>query len=255
MTSCVTSANKIQFFRFVSDKAVYVFRVILLEDNFMNINKLNYSYAMPVPPPRPMAQNITDNLFSTLDPTNKGYFEKNDLKSLFDATTAGDSNQITNNLFSNFDSNSDGKVTKDEMTLVLEQFTGTIDNYAQVNIQKQVDMLPCHHHHFKPFDYGQGDATESPMVNETGTLPADSDYAIHVSDIDTNNDGKITSSEIDIYFNTARNALINQIDLNKPVDIAPVNLPTVQENQMLDLVKTLQDYTKPVNDTQSEILA
>jgi hypothetical protein len=93
------------------------------------------------------------------------------------------------------------------------------------------------------------------MVNETGTLAADSDYAINVSDIDTNNDGKITSSEIDTYFNNARNALINQIDLNKPVDIAPVNLPTVQENQMLDLVKTLQDYTKPVNDTQSEILA
>jgi len=255
MTSCVTSANKIQFFRFVSDNALYVVKVILLEDNFMNINKLNYSYAMPVPSPRPMAQNITDNLFSTLDPTNKGYFEKSDLKSLFDATTAEDSNQITNNLFSNFDSNSDGKVTKDEMTSVLEQFTGTIDNYAQANIQKQADMLPCHHHHFKPFDYGQGNASESPMVNETGTLAADSDYAINVSDIDTNNDGKITSSEIDIYFNTARNALINQIDLNKPVDIAPVNLPTVQENQMLDLVKTLQDYTKPVNDTQSEILA
>ena len=255
MTSCVTSANKIQFFRFVSDNALYVVKVILLEDNFMNINKLNYSYAMPVPSPRPMAQNITDNLFSTLDPTNKGYFEKSDLKSLFDATTAEDSNQITNNLFSNFDSNSDGKVTKDEMTSVLEQFTGTIDNYAQVNIQKQADMLPCHHHHFKPFDYGQGNASESPMVNETGTLAADSDYAINVSDIDTNNDGKITSSEIDIYFNTARNALINQIDLNKPVDIAPINLPTVQENQMLDLVKTLQDYTKPINDTQSEILA
>ena len=255
MTSCVTSANKIQFFRFVSDKAVYVFRVILLKDNFMNINKLNYSYAMPVPPPRPMAQNITDNLFSTLDPKNKGYFEKSDLKSLFDATTAGDSNQITNNLFSNFDNNSDGKVTKDEMTAVLEQFTGSIDTYAQANIQKQADMLSCHHHHFKPFDYGQGNATESPIVNETGTLSADSDYAINVSDIDTNNDGKITSSEIDIYFNTARNALINQSDLNKPVDIAPVNLPTVQENQMLDLVKTLQDYTKPVNDTQSELLA
>ncbi len=220
----------------------------------MNINKLNYSYAKPVPSPRPMAQNITDHLFSTLDPTNKGYFEKSDLKSLFDATTAGDSNQITNDLFSNFDSNSDGKVTKDEMTSVLEQFAGSIDSYAQANIQKQVDMLPRHHHHFKPFDYGQGNATESPMVNETGTLQDNSDYAINVSDIDTNNDGKITSSEIDIYFNNARNALINQSDLNKPVDLAPVNLPTVQENQMLDLVKTLQDYTKPVNDTQSNVL-
>jgi Ca2+-binding EF-hand superfamily protein len=172
----------------------------------MNINKLNYSYAIPVSPPRPMAQNITDNLFSTLDPTNKGYFEKSDLKSLFDATTAEDSNQITNNLFSNFDSNSDGKVTKDEMTSVLEQFTGTIDNYAQANIQKQADMLPCHHHHFKPFDYGQGNASESPMVNETGTLAADSDYAINVSDIDTNNDGKISVSDA-IYINRKQNGL------------------------------------------------
>jgi len=224
----------------------------------MNINKLNYNYAMPVPPPRPTAQNITDRLSSTLDPTNKGYFEKSDLKSLFDATMTEDSNQITTDLFSNFDSNSDGKVTKDEMTSLLEQFMGSIHTYAQANIQKQIDMLPRHH------DCNQGHALDLPVENETDTLIDNTDYAINVSDIDINNDGKITSSEIDTYFNKARNALANQSELNQPVDIAPVDiapvdispvdLPTAQENEMLDLVRTLQDYIQPVNAKPSESL-
>lgn len=220
----------------------------------MNINKLNYNFAMPVPPPRPTAQNITDRLSSTLDPTNKGYFEKSDLKSLFDATMTEDSNQITNDLFSNFDNNSDGKVTKNEMTSLLEQFMGSIHTYAQANIQKQVDMLPHQHAHFKSVDCNQGHDLDLPVENEIDTLTDNTDYAINVSDIDTNNDGKITSSEIDTYFNKARNALVNQSELNQPVDIAPVDLPTAQENEMLDLVRTLQDYIQPVSDTQSDRL-
>jgi Ca2+-binding EF-hand superfamily protein len=212
----------------------------------MNINKLNYNFGFPVPPPRPTAQNITDNLFSTLDSTNKGYFEKNDLKSLFESTTAGDSSQITNDLFSNFDSNSDGKVTRAEMNTILEQFTSSIDSYAKVNIQRQADMLPFSQA-YRSFDYSQGDNSASVAENTDG--------AIHVSDIDTNNDGLITSNEIDTYFNNARYAVAMQNNLSNWGNDVPDYVPTEQENQMLDLVTTLQNYTSPVNDVPAKNVA
>ena len=219
---------------------------MLTKDNFMNINKLNYNYAFPVPPPRPIAQNLTDNLFSTLDPTKKGYFEKNDLKSLFDSTNAGDTSQITNDLFSNFDSNNDGKVTKVELNSILEQFTGSIHSYAQANIQRQADRLLLAHA-FKSFNYSQVD-NSAPVAENT-------DNAINVSDIDTNNDGLITSNEIDTYFNNARYAVEMQNSMLNWANYAPEYVPTEQENQMLDLVTTLQNYTSPVNDATTQNVA
>ena len=216
------------------------------KDHFMNINKLNYNFAFPSPPPRSTAQNITDNLFSTLDPSNKGYFENSDLKSLFQSTTTEDSSKIANDLFSNFDSNSDGKVTKAEMSAIFEQFTGSINTYAQANIQKQADTLPFANTD-RVFDYSQGDHS-MPVVDNTND-------GINVSDIDTNNDGLISSNEINTYFDKARYAVAMQSDMSNWASYEPKYVPTEQENQMLDLVTTLQNYTNPANDalTQNDV--
>jgi EF-hand domain pair/EF hand len=218
----------------------------------MNINKLNYNYSIPVPPPRPTAQNVTDNLFSTLDPTNKGYFEKSDLTSLFTSTNSGDSSQITNDLFSNFDSNGDGKVTRNELNSVIQQFTGEINSYAQANIQKQADMLP-HQHHVKAFDYGQnsdtgafvGNNIATQLLSNAGTetqMANMTDNGINVSDLDINNDGKITVSEINTYFDNLQNTAVQNASTpqNTVANFAPNALayPTDREIQM----NMLQNY-------------
>ena len=209
----------------------------------MNINKLNYNFAFPAPPPSPTAQNITDNLFSTLDPSNKGYFENSDLKSLFQSTTTENSSKIANDLFSNFDSNSDGKVTKAEMSTIFEQFTGSINAYTQANIQKQADMLPFTKTD-RVFDYGQCD--HSALATEN------TNDAIKVSDLDTNNDGLISSDEINTYFDKARYAVAMQNNMPNWANYEPEYAPTEQENQMFDLVTTLQNYANPVGDIPTQ---
>jgi len=87
---------------------------------------------------RPDPSKMTENLFSKLDTSGKGYLEKSDLQSAFaqlSSTSSSSSSSSTtsssasvDDVFKSLDSDSDGKITKDEMTSGLQKIADQLDS-------------------------------------------------------------------------------------------------------------------------------
>ncbi len=80
---------------------------------------------------RPDPAAMADKLFSKIDSSGQGYFDKTDLKAAFDkVSSASDSGSTSSvdQLFSKLDGNGDGKVSKEEFSDTLKKVADELSN-------------------------------------------------------------------------------------------------------------------------------
>jgi Ca2+-binding EF-hand superfamily protein len=148
-------------------------------------------------------------LFSKLDSTGKGYFEKTDLESAFSQAVSATSTTSTTSadaLFATLDGDGDGKVTQDEMTAGIRQLASALDGQFQDSRLAQAR------------DAGHAPPPPPPPGKDTGFTKdelqsqldaigsSDSKRSTLISGIvanfeaaDTNGDGKVSFSEAMAY--------------------------------------------------------
>lgn len=144
-------------------------------------------------------------LFSKLDSTGKGYFEKTDLESAFSQAVSTSSTASADALFATLDGDGDGKVTQDEMAAGIRQLANALDGQFQdsrLAKARDGDRAPP-----PPPPGNDAGFTKSELQGQLDAIgSSDSKRSTLISNIvanfdaaDTNGDGKVSFSEAMAY--------------------------------------------------------
>jgi len=192
----------------------------------MSINSVSSASAAIISP-RLNSAKITEDLFSKLDTKGKGYLEKSDLAAVFNSSNSTSSTTTANDIFAKLDSNSDGKVTKVEMKATLEKLAAQLDQPLKTRLQ--------------------GGAPPPPPQNESQSSTSSSTTSVGAADV--NGDGKISEAEASAYSEKTKTASDAKANTNTTSTPAPTDAETKLMGQMIELVKMIQAYTNPTDNT------
>ena len=149
------------------------------------------------------------SLFSKLDTSNKGYFEKSDLASALSKLDSSSSNSSASvdDVFTSLDSDGDGKVTQSELSSSLQNLANELNSqYDASRMAAAMGQMPPPPPPQGGKDEGftkdeltsiAGSTSDSNLSNLMSTL------ASNFSAADTNGDGKVSAEEAMAYQESA----------------------------------------------------
>ncbi|QDF98999.1 hypothetical protein CJ010_21900 [Azoarcus sp. DD4] len=158
---------------------------------------------------RPDSSRLSEDLFSALDTSSKGYLEQADFESAFSSLSIDDSDAASaEEVFKALDADSDGKLTQDEMSSSLQKLADELDSQFHQMRMEQGGMGAMGGMPPPPPPAGEDEgytADElSSMASEIGSTDSKmsglmSSIAENFDEADANGDGRVTASEARAY--------------------------------------------------------
>ncbi len=153
-----------------------------------------------------MSAQISSNIFSKIDTSNKGYLEKTDLSSALSGSDSSSSDSDA--LFNTLDSDSDGKVTQSELSKGIENLLGQLTSASSGSSSETQGA-----HKGPPPGEPPSDIDSAGVTKEQAEDMANSDDS-NLSDMmkkvsanfeaaDTNQDGKVSFDESMAYMKSS----------------------------------------------------